>query len=45
MQDEQIIDLYWKRSEEAIRETDKKYGNGIFCTARRTRRSASTIHG
>ena len=26
MQDEQIIDLYWKRSEEAIRETDKKYG-------------------
>ena len=26
MQDEQIVDLYWKRSEEAIRETDKKYG-------------------
>ena len=26
MQDEQIIDLYWERSEEAIRETDKKYG-------------------
>ena len=26
MQDEQIIDLYWKRSEEAIRETETKYG-------------------
>ena len=26
MQDEQIIDLYWKRSEEAIRETEIKYG-------------------
>ena len=24
MQDEQIVDLYWKRSEEAIRETAKE---------------------
>ncbi len=29
MDDLQIIDLYWKRSESAIRETDKKYGK--FC--------------
>ena len=26
MEDKQIVDLYWKRSEEAIAETDKKYG-------------------
>ena len=26
MDDKQIIDLYWKRSETAISETDKKYG-------------------
>ncbi len=30
MQDEQIIDLYWKRSEEAIRETSVKYGR--YCS-------------
>ncbi len=29
MEDERIIDLYWQRSEEAIRQTDKKYGR--FC--------------
>lgn len=29
MEDVQIIDLYWQRNEQAIEETDKKYGN--FC--------------
>ena len=29
MDDLQIIDLYWKRSESAIQETDRKYGK--FC--------------
>ena len=27
MKDEQIVDLYWQRSEAAISETDNKYGN------------------
>lgn len=26
MEDRQIIELYWERAEEAIRETDVKYG-------------------
>lgn len=26
MEDKQIVDLYWARSENAISETDKKYG-------------------
>ena len=26
MEDNQIIELYWSRSEKAIAETDKKYG-------------------
>ncbi len=26
MEDSMIIELYWNRSEEAISETDKKYG-------------------
>ena len=26
MRDDQIIDLYWQRSEAAITETDQKYG-------------------
>ena len=26
LEDKQIVDLYWERSEEAIAETDKKYG-------------------
>ena len=26
MEDKQIVDLYWKRSESAIAETEKKYG-------------------
>ena len=27
MEDRQIIELYWERAEEAIRETDVKYGD------------------
>ena len=26
MEDKQIVDLYWERSEQAIKETDIKYG-------------------
>ncbi len=28
--DEQIVELYWKREERAMPETDKKYGNFLF---------------
>lgn len=28
--DEQIIELYWQREEQAIKETDKKYGQFLF---------------
>ena len=28
--DEQIIELYWQRNENAIQETDKKYGQFLF---------------
>ena len=31
MEDNQIIELYWNRSENAIIETDKKYGN--YCNS------------
>lgn len=34
MEDEKIIALYWDRSEAAISETDKKYGNYCFSIAR-----------
>ena len=30
MQDEVIVELYWKRDESAIRQTEKKYGNYLF---------------
>ena len=30
MNDEKIIDLFWKRDETAIKETDKKYGR--YCS-------------
>lgn len=30
LDDEQIIDLYWRREENAIRETDNKYGKFLF---------------
>ena len=31
MNDQQIIDLYWQRSEEALRATEEKYG--AYCRA------------
>lgn len=30
IEDEQIIELYWQRNENAIQETDKKYGQFLF---------------
>ena len=33
MDDKQIIDLFWQRSENAIAETDKKYGRYILYIA------------
>lgn len=33
MEDQQIIELYWKRSESAIGETSQKYGRFCFCIA------------
>jgi RNA polymerase sigma-70 factor (ECF subfamily) len=33
MTDEAIIDLYWKREERAISETDKKYGKYLYTIA------------
>lgn len=30
MEDKQIVELYWKRSEEAVAETEKKYGNYCY---------------
>ena len=35
MEDKQIVDLYWARSEAAIEETDKKYGRHCYCIANR----------
>lgn len=51
MEDHKIIDLYWARSQQAIVESDQKYGP--YCRAialgilamRRTLRSASTTPG
>lgn len=31
--DEQIIDLYWKRDENAIKQTDRKYGKYLYVIA------------
>ena len=33
MEDQKIIDLYWQRSEQAIRETDAKYGGYCYTIA------------
>lgn len=33
LSDEQIIDLYWQRDEQAIRETDRKYKNYLYTVA------------
>lgn len=35
MEDEAIIELYWARSEDAISETDAKYGRFCYCVAQR----------
>ena len=35
MDDVQIIELYWERSEDAIKETDKKYGKYCYYIANR----------
>ena len=35
MEDREIVDLYFKRSESAIEETDKKYGRHCYCIANR----------
>lgn len=34
MEDSKIVDLYWERSEQAISETQNKYGNYCFSIAR-----------
>ena len=31
MEDRQIVELYWQRSEQAVAETDRKYGR--YCEA------------
>lgn len=33
LSDEKIIELYWKREEKAIKETDKKYGKYLYTIA------------
>ncbi len=33
LSDSQIVDLYWQRNEDAIRETDKQYGDLLFRVA------------
>ncbi len=35
MEDKQIVDLYWERSEQAIPETEKKYGAYCYTIAQR----------
>ena len=34
MEDREIIELYWRRNEDAIKETDSKYGNYLNTVAR-----------
>lgn len=34
MEDERIVELYWQRNEDAVRETDKKYGRYLSKIAR-----------
>lgn len=33
MQDHQIVDLYWERNEDAIRQTERKYGSYLHKVA------------
>ena len=35
MEDEKILDLYWNRNEQAIRETDRAYGGKLHALAER----------
>lgn len=50
MDDEKIIELYWRRDETAIARTDEKYGrlcrkiSDDILSSARTARSASRIH-
>ena len=39
MEDKQIIALFWERSEQAIRETKKKYGKRCYSVAKRILKS------
>ena len=34
MEDKEIVQLYWQRSEEAITQTDRKYGSYCFSVAK-----------
>ena len=34
MEDEKIIELYWKRDEEAVKQTNLKYGSFCYCIAK-----------
>ena len=38
MNDREIVALFWERNEEAIRETDRRYGAGLTALARRVLR-------
>ena len=33
MQDDEIVEFYWNRDEQAIKETDVKYGKYLFTIA------------
>ena len=41
MEDQEIVRLYWERKEEAIRETESKYGRYCFSIANRFLRNAA----
>ena len=45
MEDTAIIDLYWKRDERAIEETDRKYGNYCYTVADNILRSRHMAAG
>lgn len=39
MEDSRIVDLYWRRSGDAVTETSAKYGN--YCYARRASKNSA----
>ena len=46
MEDKEIIDLYWQRSDRAIAETDRKYGRRCWATpGRRPGKGAGSCGG